>query len=250
MGDAVTIQLGNTYLRVDERELHAICAPSGVECRARANPSDEGASREVLRLARSQPEARAHVRRREGLRVRAVEKVDLIAGANRKEPYLEKNPAGQLPCVELDDGRVIAETIAICEQIEEKQPKPALIGTTPEDRAETRMWVRRIEWKITQPLADGFRFAEGLPLFKDRIRTIPEAAAGLKAIARDGLAWLDGQLAGRDTIVPSRFTLADIALFAFVEFGATVGQPLDPALKNLAELVREDEGPPEREGLS
>jgi glutathione S-transferase len=174
----------------------------------------------------------------------AVEDVDLIKGANRKEPYLSKNPAGQLPCVELSDGRVIAETIAICELIEEKQPKPALIGTTPEDRAETRMWVRRIEWKITQPLADGFRFAEGLSLFKDRIRTIPEAAAGLKAIARDGLAWLDAQLAGRDTIVPGRFTLADIALYAFLDFGGSVGQTVDPALENLSNWLAKTKGRP------
>jgi glutathione S-transferase len=162
-----------------------------------------------------------------------IEKVDIIAGANRQGPYLGKNPAGQLPSLELDDGRVIAETVAICEFIEDSKPSPALIGGNPADRAETRMWTRRVEWKITQPLADGFRFAEGLPLFKSRIRTLPEAADGLKAIARDGLAWLDGQMAGRDTIVPKRLTLADIVLFAFLEFGGTVGQPLDPALKNL-----------------
>jgi glutathione S-transferase len=162
-----------------------------------------------------------------------VEKVDLLAGANRKEPYLSKNPAGQVPCLELDDGRVISETIAICEYIEEVKPRPALIGSDAAERAETRMWVRRIEWKITQPLADGFRFAEGLPLFKDRLRTVPEAAPGLKLIAKDGLAWLDGQMAGRDTIVPKRFTLADVTLFAFLEFGATVGQALDPGLSNL-----------------
>ena len=76
--------------------------------------------------------------------------------------------------------------------------------------------------------------AEGLPLFKSRIRTLPEAADGLKAIARDGMTWLDEQMKGRDTIVPKRFTLADILLFAFLEFGGSVGQTLDPSLKNLA----------------
>jgi glutathione S-transferase len=169
-----------------------------------------------------------------GFAFSATETVDLRSGANRKEPYLSKNPAGQLPCVELDDGTVIAETTAICELIEELKPEPALIGRTPAQRAETRMWVRRVEWKIVQPLADGFRFAEGLPIFKDRIRTLPEAAPGLKAIARDGLAWLDGRIAGRSTIVPGRFTLADVVLYAFVEFGGLVGQGLDPSLKNLA----------------
>ena len=179
-----------------------------------------------------------------GFKFAEIEQVDLMGGANRKEPYLSRNPAGQLPCVELPDGRIIAETVAICELIEEKQPKPALIGTTPEDRAETRMWVRRIEWKITQPLADGFRFAEGLPLFKDRIRTIPEAAAGLKAIARDGLAWIDAQLAGRDTIVPGRFTLADIALYAFLDFGGSVGQAVDPELENVSNWLAKTKGRP------
>jgi glutathione S-transferase len=168
-----------------------------------------------------------------GITFPQVEKVDIMAGANRQGPYLQKNPAGQMPSLELDDGRVIAETVAICEYLEDTQPKPALIGENAADRAESRMWTRRVEWKIVQPLADGFRFAEGLPLFKSRIRTIPEAADGLKATARDGLAWLDAQLTGRDTIVPKRFTLADIVLFAFVEFGASVGQPLDPSWKSL-----------------
>jgi glutathione S-transferase len=162
-----------------------------------------------------------------------VEKVDIMTGANRKPPYLAKNPAGQMPSLELDDGQIISETVAICEYLEELKPRPALIGSDPAQRAETRMWVRRVEWKITQPLADGFRFGEGLALFKERIRTLPEASAGLKAIAKDGLVWLDGQIAGRDTIVPKRFTLADIVLFAFLEFGGSVGQGLDPSLANL-----------------
>ena len=82
-------------------------------------------------------------------------------------------------------------------------------------------------------MGDGFRFAEGLSMFEDRIRTLPEAADGLKAVGRDGLEWFDAQLAGRTTIVPGRFTLADVVLFSFAEFGGMVGQPIDPALKNV-----------------
>lgn len=159
--------------------------------------------------------------------------VDLLGGENRREPYLSKNPSGQLPCLELDDGSFLAEITAICEYIEEKHPKPALIGSTPEERAATRMWVRRIDLNIVEPMANGFRYAEGIALFKDRVRTIPQAADDLKAIAREKLAWLDAQIAGRDWIVRNRFTLADVLLYAFVDFGATVGQSLDPALKNL-----------------
>lgn len=160
-------------------------------------------------------------------------KVDLRGGENRKEPYLAKNPAGGLPCVEMDGGKIIAETIAICELLEETKPQPALIGANAADRAETRMWVRRVEWKIIQPMTDGFRFSEGLPLFKSRVHCVPEAAPGLKAIAQDGLKWLDGQLAGRDTIVAGRFSLADIALFCITEFGGGVGQKIPAELANV-----------------
>jgi glutathione S-transferase len=139
-----------------------------------------------------------------------------------------------MPALELDDGRVIAETVAICEYIEESKPKPALIGENAADRAETRMWTRRVEWKVVQPLADGFRFAEGLPLFKTRMYTAPEAAPGLKAIAQEGFKWLDAQLGGRDTIVPGRFSLADVALFALADFGASVGQTIPAECKNVA----------------
>src|SRR6185436_19317714 len=102
----------------------------------------------------------------------------------------DKNPAGQLPCLELDDGSYLSEITAICEYLDEKRPQPPLIGTTPEERAATRMWTRRIDLNIVEPMANGFRFAEGLPLFKDRIRCIPQAADDLKAIAREKLAWL------------------------------------------------------------
>lgn len=159
--------------------------------------------------------------------------VDLGGGENRRKPYLSKNPAGQVPCVELGNGTIIAETVAICELIEERKPEPALIGRTPEERAETRMWVRRVEWKIIQPMSDGFRYAEGLPIFRDRILTLPDAADGLKSIARGGLQWLDVQLAGRATIVPGRFTLADIILYCFAEIDEMLGQPIDPGLANV-----------------
>jgi glutathione S-transferase len=159
--------------------------------------------------------------------------VDLMGAENRRAPYTDKNPGGQVPALELDDGRVLGETVAIFEYLEERQPKPPLIGTTPEERAETRMWQRRIELGITEHLYNGFRFAEGLELFKARMRVLPEAAEGLKATVRDKLAWLDKLMEGRQFIAGDRFTVADIILYAALDFGGTVGQPLDPGLKNL-----------------
>lgn len=163
-----------------------------------------------------------------------AEQVDIMAGANRRAPYTDMNPGGQMPALELDNGLVLAETVAICEYLEDKNPNPPLLGRTPEEKAETRMWTRRIELKITGPLTDGFRFGEGLAMFKDRMRTIPQAAADLKQLAQEGLAWLDGHLAGKQWICGNRFTLADIVLYAFVDFGKGVGQPLNAEHKNVS----------------
>jgi glutathione S-transferase len=167
-----------------------------------------------------------------GLDIPRVE-VDLMAGENRKEPYLQKNPAGQLPVLELEDGQTVSEIIPICEYIEEEHPTPPLVGSTAKERAETRMWTRRIDLNICEPMANGFRFSNGLPLFQSRVHCIPQAADDLKAIAAEKLEWLDGLVAGRDFIVGDRITLADILLFGFIEFGAQVGQPLAASNKTL-----------------
>jgi glutathione S-transferase len=159
--------------------------------------------------------------------------VDLMKAENRRPPYTDRNPGGQLPALELDNGKCIGETVAIWEYLEEKHPTPALIGSTPEERAEARMWQRRIELKITEFLYNGFRFAEGAALFKDRMRLIPEGAAGMKATVQDNLKWLDQLLEGKEFIAGNRLTPADIILYCALDFGAGVGQKIDPSLKNV-----------------
>jgi glutathione S-transferase len=159
--------------------------------------------------------------------------IDLRGGENRQAPYLGKNPAGQMPALELDGGIVLAEITAICEYLDEISPGASLIGGTALERAETRMWVRRIDLNVVEPLINGFRFGEGLKLFANRIRCIPQAAEDLKQTAQERLTWLDGLLAGKQWICGGRFTLADILLFAFLDFGAGVGQKLNPELNNI-----------------
>ena len=179
-----------------------------------------------------------------------TETVDLLGGENRATAYTAKNPAGQVPALELDDGRVLAETVAIFEYHEEKHPMPALVGGTPEERAETRMWTRRVELNITEHLYNGFRFAEGLEMFKTRLPVIPEAAAGLKATVQKRLAWLDGLMEGRTFVAGHRFTIADIVLYCALDFGGSVGQPLDPACGRVARwMARVAERPSARASL-
>src|SRR4029077_7240467 len=58
--------------------------------------------------------------------------VDLRKGENREAEHLKRNPHGQMPTLELDNGSYLSEITAICEYLEEKHPQPAMIGATPE----------------------------------------------------------------------------------------------------------------------
>lgn len=165
------------------------------------------------------------------------EQVDIMGGANREPAYLARNPMGEMPCLELDDGTVIAQTIAICEYLDETQDGPRLVGETPEARAATRMWIRNVEARITEPMTNGFRWAEGLAMFQNRRHCVPQAADDMKAIAREGLAWLDAQLAGREWIAGDAFGLADVVAYCLIDFGVGVGQPVDPSLAHLGDWL-------------
>jgi glutathione S-transferase len=163
-----------------------------------------------------------------------LEEIDIMGGANRQADYLKVNPAGQLPALQLDDGSILTEITVICEYLDETHPGTPLMGDTPEARALIRSWTRWADLNVCEPLANGFRFSEGLPLFQDRMRCVPEAAPGLKACAQDKLEWLDGQLGDRQFLAGDQFSLADILLSCFLAFGEQVGQPLNRDLKTLS----------------
>lgn len=164
-----------------------------------------------------------------GLRLPAVT-VDVMRGENREPAWLAVNPAGQTPALRLDDGTVLAEAVAIAEYLEELHPAPALIGATAQERAQTRQWWRRVELNVTEFIHNAFHYAEGLPRFTSRIPVAPEAAAGLKRIAQDRLAWLDGLFGAGPWLCGERFTAADIWLYVWLDFGAEVNQPFDRTL--------------------
>lgn len=149
--------------------------------------------------------------------------VDLLLGENRDPEYLKLNPSGQTPALELSDGTILGEGPVICEYLEELSPDPPLIGITAKERAITRMWWRRVELNICQPMILGFYYGEGLETYRTRMRCIPEAADGMKERARDGMRWLDGLLRGEWVAGPS-FTIADIHLYSFVQEMSEKGQ--------------------------
>ena len=170
-----------------------------------------------------------------GIDIETIE-IDLMGGENRQSSYLKKNPSGQLPALQLDDGSFLAEITVICEYLDEMNGHTDLIGTNPQERAETKMWTRRIDLQILEPLTNGFRYAEGYDLFKDRLHLIPDAANDLKAIAQERLTWLDKQLEGKEFICGDRFSLADIMFYCFLHFGSTVGQSINQDNTNIVSL--------------
>jgi len=147
-----------------------------------------------------------------------VEEIDIMAGNN----------------LETDDGEFLAEITALCEYLDEKFPGQSLLGDTAEERAAARMWTRRVDLYICEPLANGFRYSEGLPLFESRMSVIPEAADKLKALAQEKISWLDGLMDGREFVGGNKVGLADVLLYCFLAFGETVGQPLNTDNKNIA----------------
>ncbi len=120
-----------------------------------------------------------------------------------------------------------------------------MIGATPEERAECRMWTRRVDLNICEHMGNGFRFGEGLKFFEKRIACAPEASPGLKMVAANRLQWLNGQMAdGRQYICGKRFTLADILLYGWLDFaGRSASRWMRPTRNIVAWMARVAERP-------
>ncbi len=147
--------------------------------------------------------------------------VSLMAREHKSDEVVALNPRGQVPFLELDDGRVIAETISICRYLDDLHPEPPLIGRDPFERAETDMWIRRVETALGTPV--GLFWQHGHPLTARLVQQIPAMGEAAKAQALAMIGWFDGQLSSRPYLAGERFTLADIALLSIVDFGGWIG---------------------------
>ena len=147
--------------------------------------------------------------------------VSLMAREHKSDEVVALNPRGQVPFLELDDGRVIAETISICRYLDELHPQPPLIGSTPFERAETDMWIRRVETGLGTPVS--LFWQHGHPYTPKLINQNPAMGEAAKVHAAAMLRWFDGQLAASDWLAGERFTLADIALLSIVDFAGWIG---------------------------
>jgi glutathione S-transferase len=149
----------------------------------------------------------------------------LGTGANLTKEHLARNPLGQVPVLELDDGTCISESLVICEYLEELHPQPSLFGETAEQRAQTRMWARRVDLTICEPLGHAFRLSRpGWHRFGGLAPRAPQGVEAMGRIADQHLALVDGHLAENTYLCGERFSCADILLFVSLDQAMRTGQ--------------------------
>ncbi len=160
------------------------------------------------------------------------QQVDLAKAEHREPWFLAKNPLGGVPVLELDDGTIIAESVAICRYFEGTHPNPPLMGIGALDSAIVEMWQRRMELSVFMLVAQAFRNTS--EFFKGRIPQVPEFGEVCKTEAIKRFEWLDREMAGRQFIAGERYTIADITALVAVDFARWVKIAIQPEQKNLA----------------
>jgi glutathione S-transferase len=147
--------------------------------------------------------------------------IDLLKGEHKAPAITALNPRAQIPFLQLDDGRVIAETISICRYLDELHPTPPMFGETAFERAETDMWIRRVETLIGQPV--GLAWQHGHPFTAALVQQIPAMADQARARVTEAQHWLDSQLEGRQWLADARPSMADITLLTILDFARWMG---------------------------
>jgi glutathione S-transferase len=146
-----------------------------------------------------------------------TEQVDLGKMAHKSPAYTAVNPLQRVPALELDDGTVISESIAICRYFERLHPEPPLFGTDAKSMAVVEMWERRLEFHLLGPVSHIFRNSH--PAMKDmEVPQVPAWAEANKPRLADFLALLDRELKDRRYIAGDRYTVADITGMIAVDF--------------------------------
>jgi glutathione S-transferase len=160
-----------------------------------------------------------------------IQKVDSAAGENTAPEFLKLNPLGKLPVLQLDDGTVLTESIAICRYFEALHPNPPLFGSTPLEQAQVEMWTRRMEFELTRPITDVFM--HGSEYFRTRIKQLPDYAQWSRPMAQGAMQWLNSELAAREYVAGASYSMADIVAQCALVLGKAVGLRADPELAHL-----------------
>jgi glutathione S-transferase len=159
--------------------------------------------------------------------------IDINAGEQRTPQFRALNPIARIPALALPDGRVLAESRAICTWLEGQHPEPNLMGVDSTECAFIEMADRQVEFTLLATVANAIRHGHpGLaPLEQPQFA---DFAASQLAKLPDAVRWLDERLAGQAFVAGERFTIADITAFCGVEFARLLRwKPADAGLHHL-----------------
>lgn len=158
--------------------------------------------------------------------------VEVPSGEHRLPEFLDKNPDGVVPLLELDSGEYISETVAISRYFEENNPQIPLMGTTAREKAIIEMWQRRVESTLFNTVASYFHHAtEGLGE-PDRYRN-REWGEVNRGYAINAMAKLDTQLARNAFIAGDKFSIVDITALCAIDFARTLNIRIPDECQNL-----------------
>lgn len=151
--------------------------------------------------------------------------LDLRRGEHKSPEHLARNPLGQVPVLELDDGTVIAETVSICRYLDAVGGAPTLFGRAPLEQALIDMWIRRIEIQIGEPTKMFWRHAH--PATASLLTQYKDYGASNRDLLDRAMTWFDRELSdGRAFVLGEDFTMADIAAVTIIDFAKLIG--MDP----------------------
>lgn len=161
------------------------------------------------------------------------QEVDLGAFQQRTEEFTALNPMQRVPVLELDDGTVISESVAICLYFEKLNPEPNLFGRDALESALVEMWNRRLELHFYGPVSQSFRHTNPGMASREKVQVADWGAVCLDQ-AKDFVAFLDTELGKREYVAGNRFTIADITALCTVDFMRVIKLSVTPEMKNLS----------------
>ncbi len=159
--------------------------------------------------------------------------INIMKGESRAAESLERNPFGGIPYLELDDGTVISESVAICRYFEALHTDNPLFGSTPLEIATIEMWIRRVELNFMGPV--GQVWIHGHPITAKIVKQIPDAAALGRQRTAAFYTLFNAHLADNDFVAGGQFSIADILALSVIDFACDlVGVPYDESLSHVA----------------
>ncbi len=150
---------------------------------------------------------------------------------HKSDEFLALNPRGQTPALQLDDGTVITESVAICRYLEGLQPDPPLFGRDAREQALVEMWSRRVEMILMPPI--GAVWVHTHPFTARLPGRNAEWGEANRPRVDEAMRFFDASLAGREFLAADHFTNADILLLTTVDFAGFVGMPIPEDLTSL-----------------